>query len=234
VGRRIRSIQQVGPLGRNLSGIKEPFRIVGVIGDIHQAPIGGRAEPVIYHTQRQFPFRAMTIVARGDDPATLVSGIRSALRALNPSLPLGTVKTMDERLADATAAPRLLASVLMTFAVLTGLLAAVGVYGLLAWMVNVRRRELAIRLALGAQPGALARSVTAHGLLLAVAGITLGLGMAQLGRGLLQQVLFETATTDPVSLAGAAGVLLAAASVACLAPSLRATRVEPAQGLRGE
>ena len=234
VGKRLLSMaQQVGPLGRNLSGRTVPFRIVGVIADIHQAPLGRRAEPAIYHTQRQFPFRAMTVVARGQDTATVVAALRSALRGLNPSLPLGTVKTMDERITDATAAPRLLTMVLTTFAVITALLAAIGVYGLLAWMVNERRRELAIRLALGAQPASLARLVTVQGLSLAVAGVALGLGGAQLARGLLQQVLFETRTTDAAAMVGAASVLLAAAAVACLAPSLRATRVPPADGLRG-
>ena len=235
VGKRIISrAQQIGPLGRNLSGRSVPFRIVGVVADIHQSPLGRRAEPVIYHTQRQFPFRAVTLVARGQETATVVSGLRSALHALNPSLPLGTVKTMDERLTAATAAPRMLTAVLISFAVLTALLAAIGVYGLLAWMVNERRRELAIRLALGAQPGALARIVTAQGLSLAIAGIVLGLGAAQLAGGLLRQVLFEIRMTDWISMSAAAGVLLGAAAVASFAPSLRATRVAPAEGLRAE
>ena len=99
---------------------------------------------------------------------------------------------MDERFVAATAGPRLLTGVLVTFAVLTAVLAAIGVYGLLAWTVSERRRELAIRLALGAQPGALARLVTAQGLMLAVLGVVLGLAGAQLARGLLRDVLFET------------------------------------------
>ena len=127
--------------------------------------------------------------------------MRTALRELDPTLPLGNVQTMDERFVAATAAPRLLMGVLITFAVLTGTLAAIGVYGLLACTVNDRRRELAIRLALGAQPGALARLVTAQGLLLALPGIVVGLVGAQLARGLLQAVLFETRTTDLLALA---------------------------------
>jgi putative ABC transport system permease protein len=235
VGKRIISMaQQVGPLGRNLAGRMVPFRIVGIVGDIHQSPIGQQGEPVLYHVQRQFPFRAMTIAARGEDTATLVNGLRSALRSLNASLPLGTVRTMDERLTAATAAPRLLTAVLMTFAVVTALLAAVGVYGLLAWMVSERRRELAIRLALGAQPAALAWIVTAQGLWLAGAGVVVGLAASQLARGLLNQVLFETRTTDVLSMLAAAGILIAAAATACLAPALRATRVAPVEGLKGE
>ena len=103
---------------------------------------------------------------------------------------------MDERFVAATAGPRLLTGVLVTFAVLTAVLAAIGVYGLLAWTVSERRRELAIRLALGAQPGALARLVTAQGLMLAALGVVLGLAGAQLARGLLRDVLFETRPTD--------------------------------------
>ena len=187
---------------------------------------------MIYHTQRQFPFRAMTIVGRGADTAAVVAGVRTAVRALDGSLALGTVRTMDERFVAATAAPRLLTGVLVTFAVLTAILAAIGVYGLLAWTVNDRRRELAIRLALGAQPGALARLVTAQGLLLALLGVVLGLAVAQFARGLLQDVLFETRPTDLLALTAAAGVLILAAAAACLAPALRATRVSPTEGLK--
>jgi putative ABC transport system permease protein len=238
LGKRIVSqAQQIGPLGRNLKFASRevrrvPFQIVGVVADVHQAPIGQASEPVIYHTPRQFPFRAMTIVARGSDTAAVVSGLRSAVGSLDPSLPLSNVRTMDERMVTATAAPRLLTAVLTTFAVLTGLLAAIGVYGLLAWTVNERRRELAIRLALGAQPGALARLVTQHGLTLALIGVVTGLAGAQLAQGVLRAVLFQTHTTDVAAMAAAAGLLMLAAVLACLAPARRAARVAPAEGLR--
>jgi ABC-type antimicrobial peptide transport system permease subunit len=139
---------------------------------------------------------------------------------------------MNERFVSATAAPRLLTGVLVTFSVLTAILSAIGVYGLLAWTVSDRRRELAIRLALGAQPGALARLVTAQGLLLTLLGVVLGLAVAQLARGLLQDVLFETRPTDMLAMTTAAGVLVLAAATACLAPALRATRVSPTEGLK--
>jgi len=238
VGKRIMSTaQQIGPLGRNLMFTSRevrqvPFRIIGVVADLHQAPIGQAAEPVIYYTNRQFPFRAMTVVARGQDTATLVTGIRQALRSIDGALALGDVRTMDERLITATAAPRLLTAVLTIFAILTGLLAAIGVYGLLAWTVNERRRELAIRLALGAQPVALARLVTVQGMALAAGGIVLGLAGAQLAGSLLQDVLFQTRPTDLVAMAGAAALLLTAALLASLAPARRAARVAPIEGLR--
>ena len=238
IGKRILSTaQQIGPLGRNLMFTSReirtvPFRIVGVVADLHQAPIGQASEPVLYYSQRQFPFRAMTIIARGQDTATVVSGVRQALREIDGAVALSNVRTMEERLVTATAAPRLLTGVLGTFAVLTGVLAAIGVYGLLAWTVNERRRELAIRLALGAQPGTLARLVTGYGLTLTAGGIVLGLMGAQFAGGLLQDVLFQTRTTDLVAMAGAAGLLLLAAFLACVGPARRAARVTPVEGMR--
>ena len=189
---------------------------------------------MIYHTLRQFPYRPMTLVARGADAAAVTTAMRTALRSLDPTLPLSGIKTMEDRFRARAAAPRLLMFVLVAFAVLTGTLAAIGVYGLLACVVNDRRRELAIRLALGAQPSALARLITVQGLGLAAGGVVVGLIVAQLARGLLQAVLFETRTTDAVSALAAAGLLLLAAALACLAPARRAARVAPVEGLRGE
>jgi ABC-type antimicrobial peptide transport system permease subunit len=124
--------------------------------------------------------------------------------------------------------------VLTAFAAITALLAAVGVYGLLACVVNDRRQEMAIRLALGARPRALATLVTKEGLLLAVLGIVLGLVAAQLAGRLLQDVLFQTRTSDPEAIMAAAGLLFLAAAIACAGPAWRAARVEPLEGLKGE
>jgi ABC-type antimicrobial peptide transport system permease subunit len=124
--------------------------------------------------------------------------------------------------------------VLGTFAVLTSVLAGIGVYGLLACVVNERRRELAIRLALGARPGALARLVTTQALTLAAVGVVLGLlGMAFTGR-LLETVLFQTRTSDVGAMGAAAGILVVAAMLASLAPAMRAARVAPGEGLKSE
>jgi hypothetical protein len=231
--RVVSTARNIGPLGMNVLG-RGPFRIVGVVADVHQAPLSQRDEPVIYHTLRQFPYRPMTLVARGADEATVANGMRTALRSMDPTLPLSNVSTIDARLRTRAAAPRLLMTVLVAFAALTGTLAAIGVYGLLACVVNDRRRELAIRLALGARPAALARLVTAQGIGLAAMGIAVGLGAAQLARGLLTAVLFETRTTDTGAAAVSGMLLLAAAAVACLAPSIRAARVTPLEGLKSE
>jgi putative ABC transport system permease protein len=234
IGKRIVSMaRQVGPLGRNLSGIV-PFRIVGVVADLHQAPLAQQGEAVIYHAQRQFPFRATHVVVRGRDTATSRAALRASLRAIDPSLPLGTMQTMGDRVLAFAAAPRLLTFVLTTFACLTAALAAIGVYGLLGCYVSERRRELAIRLALGAQPRALARLVTAQGLTLVAVGIVAGLASAQFAGGLLEDVLFQTRTTDVVAMGAAAVTLVVVAAVACVAPARRAARVAPLDGLRSE
>lgn len=234
VGRRILSTaQNIGPLGQNVVGTG-PFRIVGVISDVHQAPLSQAGEPVIYHVHRQFPFRAMTLVARGRDTAAVTTALRSAMREMDRSLPLSDVRTMEDLMRSTAAAPRLLMFVLTSFAVITALLAAIGVYGLLACLVNDRRREIAIRLALGARPARLATFVTRQGLALAVAGAVAGLALAQLARGWLDDLLFETRTTDPGAIVGTAVLLLATAALACAAPAIRAARVAPMDGLKEE
>ena len=232
VGHQIVSTaRNIGPLGLNTVGAG-PFRIIGVIADIRQAPIGQGPEPVIYHVARQFPFREMSITARGGDTATVLTAMRSALRSLDPTLPLSRVQTAGERMLALTSAPRLLMWVLSAFAVLTAALAAIGVYGLLAWSVNERRRELAIRLALGAQPLSLAGRITAQGVGLAAAGLAAGVAAAQLASGLFARVLYDTRPTDALSVGGAAAILLVAALAACLAPARRAATVAPVEGLK--
>src|SRR5262245_3030582 len=234
VGLRIISTAtNIGPLGRNLAG-RVPFRIVGIVGDVQHTPLGRPSEPAVYHTHRQFPFRPMNLVARGPDTAAVARGLRGALRRVDPSLPLSSVRTMDERVLDAAAAPRMLMFVLTAFAAITALLAAVGVYGLLACVVNDRRQEIAIRLALGARPRSLASLVTRQGLALAGIGIIVGLFAAQLAGGFLEDVLFQTRTSDPTAIVAAGGMLLLAAAVACAAPAWRAARVQPLEGLKGE
>ena len=234
--RILSTAQQIGPLGRNLMSSREvrvvAFRIVGIVADVQQAPLGQAAEPVIYHVQRQFPFRAVTIAARGASTATVTAGLREAVRAIDAAVPLSDVRTMRGRLVSTTAAPRLLTAVLMTFATVTGLLSAIGIYGLMAWTVSERRKELAIRLALGAHPSWLARQVTTQGLVLAAAGIVLGVLGAQLAGSLLKTVLFNTTTGDLWVVTWAATLLIAATAIACFAPARRASRVAPIEGLK--
>jgi predicted permease len=234
IGHRLASTAgNIGPLGRNLAG-QGPFRIVGVVADVHQAPLSQADEPVIYHAQRQFPFRAMALAARGRDTAAVTAAIRTALAQVDPAIPLSGVRTMEEQILSSAAAPRLLMFVLTAFAGITALLAAIGVYGLLACVVSDRRREIAIRLALGARPAVLATVVTTQGLKLAVAGAVTGLACAQLAGGWFEDLLFRTRTTDPAAILWTTALLLGATVVACAGPAIRAARVPPVDGLKGE
>jgi putative ABC transport system permease protein len=233
IGRRLRRVPNgIGPLGRNLMPHGTAVTIVGVVADVQQAPIGQSKEPAVYFPAGQFPFSAMFVVLRGPDTAALTTAVRTAVRQIDPTLALGDIRTMDERMREATDEPRLLMFVLSAFGVLTGVLAAVGVYGLLMCVVNDRRRELAIRLALGARPASLARSVTLQGVTLVVIGAAIGLAASRAAGALLQAVLFETRLNDPAAIVGAVALLLGAALAACALPAWRAARVEPLEGLR--
>ena len=167
VGQEIVSTpSQVGPLARNLTwtflpdGKRTPparTRIVGVVADIQNVPLGSPAEPAVYAPTRQFPFGSVTIAVAARDRATAVQAVRRRLKAVSPQTPIGTVETWEDRLASRTAEPRLLMTTLTTFGALAAFLAALGVYGLFSWSVALRRRELAIRLTLGERPAGVGR-----------------------------------------------------------------------------
>jgi putative ABC transport system permease protein len=198
------------------------------------APVGQGVEPAIYLSTRQFPFRELTLAVRAVDRIAAVAAVRSALKDIAPGVPMAAVQTWGERFATLTAEPRLLMTLLVFFGILAALLAALGVYGLLSWSVALRRRELAIRLALGARPAALGRLVLHQSGVLVVLGLGIGLLLLRLSQGALSSVLFEVSPGDPGSLLLAGALLVAAAVGACVPPALRAARVDPAEGLRVE
>jgi putative ABC transport system permease protein len=125
-------------------------------------------------------------------------------------------------------------TILVVFAALAGLLAALGVYGLVSWSVALRRRELAIRLTLGAQPASIGRLVVGQGLLLVGAGVVVGIALVRLAEGVLSRVLYEVSPGDAASTTVAVVLLLASALAACALPARRAMKVDPVQGLRAE
>ena len=229
----------VGPLGRNLQAVKGQqwpmrYEVVGVVRDVRNAPLGQSVEPAIYLTTRQFPFRELTLAVRASDRSVAVAAVRAALKDVAPSAPMATAQTWGERFAALTAEPRLLMTLLIFFGVLAALLAALGVYGLLSWSVALRRRELAIRLALGARPAALGKLVVRQSTALVVVGLVIGLLLVRLSEGALARVLFQISPGDPGSLLLAGALLLMAALGACVPPALRASHVDPVEGLRVE
>jgi ABC-type antimicrobial peptide transport system permease subunit len=147
---------------------------------------------------------------------------------------MSTPLTWGERFAARTAQPRMLMSILIAFGGLAALLAALGGYGLFSWSVALRKRELAIRLTLGAQPSEVGTMVVRDGAALVAIGLIAGVVIVQLARGALSRVLYEVSPSDATSTVAAGGLLLVAALVACVPPALRAMRVDPVEGLRAE
>jgi predicted permease len=243
LGREMRSwSSQIGPLGRNLTWkvapdghrIQPTIRVVGVVGDIQNVALGMEPEPAVYFPTRQFPFSAVTIAINARDTATAVEGMKQALRAVSPSTPLGKVETWADRFATRTAEPRLLMTTLSVFGGLAAFLAALGVYGLFSWSVALRKRELAIRLTLGAKPLSVASAVVRQSAILVVIGLVGGIALMQGVQQTLTSVLFGVEPNDLTSTATAGILLFVAALIASIPPAWRAMRVDPVDGLRSE
>ena len=234
VGQHLRShVTVIGPMGRNLLSA-QPFEIVGVIGDVADAAPGQPIEPAIYHTSRQFPYTAMFLTVRGSSPAVLQAALRSAINETNSGLPLDNVRTLQTRFDLRSAQPRLLMRLLIAFGVLAAVLAVVGIYGLLSWTVTSRRRELAVRLSLGARPVDVGRLVITQGLALTGAGLFVGWLLVTAAGPLLARVLFQVSPTSITAMAAGGAALLACAGISCLIPAVRAARTDPVIVLKSE
>lgn len=235
VGKRLVSLAgQIGPLGSRL--VKEDVHeVVGVVADSKNASLTSEPEPAIYSSVRQFPFRKMHVVLRGHGgQAALVAIVRADVKRLDPTLPLGESRSMRSVLGAAADPPRVLMSLMAGFAGLALALAGIGIYGILSYTVSARRREIGIRLALGARPLDVLRLVMREGLVLAATGAALGVAVAAAGGRLLSSLLYGVRPTDPLTLGVVTVLVLGVALVACAAPGRRAALTEPTRSLRGE
>src|SRR5262249_46656639 len=151
-----------------------------------------------------------------------------------PATPLADIATWGDRVRGRSAEPRLLMQLLVFFAALAGLLAALGVYGLFSWTVALQQRELAIRLTLGARPVSVGGRVVRHAIALVAVGCAGGWLVIRIAEHSLSSVLFEVRPSDPASLTAAGALVLLASLIACLPPAWRAMRVDPVEGLRAE
>jgi predicted permease len=245
----VTAVRAIGPLGWNLVNPIPPpppagtppappvalrYEIVGVVGDVRNVPVAQAVEPAFYFSARQFPFRAMFLTVLGPDLPSSVAAMQAGLRQAAPGIPLGETTSLEDRFRSIAAEPRLLMTLLVFFAALAAILAALGVYGLFSWTVALRRRELAIRLTLGARPAAVGAFVLKQGALLIGFGLVAGWLVVRLAERLLVRVLFDVSPGDISSTALAAGLLLTASVLACLPPTIRAMRVDPVEGLRVE
>jgi hypothetical protein len=235
----------IGPLGRNLMP-RQPitfggtavqvarFQVIGTVADVRNTPLGQEVDPAVYFQARQFPFRSMFLTVDAMDASTAVAALRATLRTVAPGVPIADSSTLADRLRAKTAEPRLLMSLLVFFGALAGVLAALGVYGLFSWTIALRRRELAIRLTLGARPFSIGAIVMRQAVVLIVAGIAIGWVVVQLAGGAFARVLYDVSASDLRAVAASAVVLFAASLVACVPPAIRAMRVDPVEGLRSE
>jgi predicted permease len=214
--------------------------IVGVVGHVKHYSLDVEGREQIYLPHRQplfgvFAPRDMTLAVRTSlDPANVTSAIREQVFAIDKGLPLYNIATMDQLVANSVAQPRLNLSLLVAFALLALALAAVGVYGVMAYAVTQRTQEFGIRMALGASPADVVKQVLLEGGRLAALGLGLGLIAALALTRLMASMLYGVKPSDPLSLGVAAALLAIVAFAACYIPARRATRVDPLVALRYE
>jgi len=209
--------------------------IVGVVSDVRQFGLGEQIDDDIYLPYGQLPLPAMTLVVRGrTGVAVPAPAIRDAIRAVDPDLALFQARPMADVVARSVWQPRLFSWLFGTFGVAALVLAAIGVYGLLAYTVVQRTREIGLRLALGADRREVRRMVVWRGMRLAAAGLVLGMAAAVPATRALEALIFGVSATDPLTFAGVALLLLAVAWLACVVPAHRATRIDPMTALRCE
>jgi predicted permease len=215
--------------------------VVGIVGNVRHNGLEAPIKPKFYRPYGQFhqstgsPSRNLTLVVKtAGDPLALAPSVRAVIRDLDPSLPVAAVRSMDDVVAHAIATPRLTSWLLTVFAALALTLAAVGIYGVLAYVVAQRRQEIGIRMAIGADRARVLGLVMRGGLWLAAAGLAVGLGLSAALARFIQGQLHDVTPFDPATFVAVSLLLLFVAAVACFLPALRATRISPVTALRNE
>ena len=215
---------------------KNAMTIVGVVGTVKtrdltdQTPLGTIVVPYRLRATQSFSILLRTAVR----PEGMGATLRKVVLSLDPILPTDDIKVLRDRIDDSLVTRRSPAMLAGIFAGVALVLAAIGTYGVLAYAVNQRRREIGVRMALGALPGQILRQFLSLGSKLLVVGILFGVLGAWLAGRAMQSLLFEVAGFDPAVLAGTAGILMIIVFLATLLPSQRAARVDPLQALRDE
>ena len=206
--------------------------VVGVVGDIRDVKLDAPVTPMLYLAYGQLPLENMTVLLRTrPGVAGVAEGVRRAFRAIDPALPITEIRPLDANRAAAISAPRFRTVMLGVFGLVALLLASIGLYGVVAFTVAQRRREIAIRVALGARPAQVTRLFFRRGLWLSLTGAAAGLVLAWIGAGVLRTLLFETEPRDPRVFVAAAAVLMAVTLLASYLPARRAADLDPLEGL---
>ena len=226
------------PIGRKFIlnlGNGKPHEIIGVVGDVKLVTLEGEIRPTAYLSSRQYAFGLMTFVVRTTgDPALLAPSAVRIVRDIDPLLPVSAVRPLDEVFAESIARPRLTAVAMSIFAGAALLLAALGVYGIVAYSVSQRAREFGIRVALGARPGQIIGMVVGQNLRIVAFGLIAGLVAAIPATRLLRGLLFQVGPNDPMTFVAIGVMLAAVAMVASYLPARRGTQVDPVVTLKAE
>jgi len=224
------------PIGKELNGDGPGapwWRVVGVVGHVYRAGPQSAGEPQLYLPYMQNTQTTLSIVARGNGAAdALVQPLRSAIRSLDPDLPIARVQPMSDLVKSATARQRFNATLLGVFALTALFLASVGLYGVMAYVVSQRTREIGIRMALGGQPSAIRWSVLRQGLVVSLVGLAIGVLLSVMAARAISGLLFGVQPLDLATYLVIGGLLLAVALLASYGPARRATRVDPLLALR--
>jgi len=226
------------PIGRKLLVARQPdwAEVVGVVGDVKNNGLDRDPQPEMYTPYAQRPWPSMRLVVRvaSGNPLLVLPSLGAAVAAVDPDQPVAGAQTMSAAIADSVAQARLLASLIGGFAVAALLLAAAGLYGVIAYGAARRTREIAVRVALGASPTAVYWMVVGRGLRLTAIGLAIGCVVAAAAARASASRLFGIGAVDPATYIGASALFLAIASAACVVPARRALRVDPLEALGRE
>jgi putative ABC transport system permease protein len=229
--------QGTNPIGTRISTNRKTwFTVVGVVGDVRQFGLAVPTVAQIYIPLSQSPFNlaGQVLVRTVDDPARFEGTVRRIVHSVDPNQPVEAVRTLDDLRAEALAAPRLTATLLVVFASLALMMTLAGIGGVIATSVTARTREFGVRMALGAGRETVLAMVVRQGLTLVAIGLAIGLTAAVAMSRALSAYLYQTTSHDPLVLVTVAAAFLASGAVACLGPARRATMVDPLIALRTE
>ncbi|CAA9503645.1 MAG: Acidobacterial duplicated orphan permease (function unknown), partial [uncultured Solirubrobacterales bacterium] len=223
------------PVGESFLMGPRAVRVIGVAGDVRTTRLDSIAGYTAYVPDRQLPLVHVSLVVRTDgDPARLAGPVRAAIREVLPRRPILQIVPMQDKVAAGAATPRFFTTLVSVFGALALTLAAVGLYGIVAYVVRQREREIGVRVALGASPAHVVGLMLRRGMAPVLAGLAVGIPLALLATRLLRSLLYEVSASDPVTFVGVAALLAAVALVASWLPSRRAARVDPTVTLRAD